>query len=197
MRSKNNSGEQELTILLRRNLETHTLQMEPLPLTLIGITRNHRPVAHPITIAVRQLIRVNISILLLVLLSHPRRPVSCRRNALTRALLMVTPLLTCPRGPRPRGRRLMEGRQRGRGRLARAPALGGDGHGGLSRGCRRRGRRRRSCYRRRRGTRGLRRLLLRLLRLRRLLLLLARSRTRTLILLGLPRRRRSNNALSF
>jgi hypothetical protein len=56
-----------LTILLRRHLQTNTVEMEPLALAAIGITSHHGSIADAIAVAIRRFVGVDIALLVVPL----------------------------------------------------------------------------------------------------------------------------------
>lgn len=52
------------TLRTRRNFQTHTRKMEPLPLTAVCVTGHHLAVAHAITIAVCRFVAVDIPVVI-------------------------------------------------------------------------------------------------------------------------------------
>ena len=53
-----------LTIALGRNLQPHTLEMEPLPLAVRPIAPDHLAVAHAVAVAVGRLVLVDLILLI-------------------------------------------------------------------------------------------------------------------------------------
>ena len=60
-------GSGRLTITFRSNLQPHTIQMEPLLGTPLGVTSHHLAITNAITIAIRQLISIDLGILFVAL----------------------------------------------------------------------------------------------------------------------------------